>query len=325
MKNKLITTLLLLLLVGCSKGYNFIAQEEDIVYEYTGNPIEIKLEDLVEDFTGTEEQMSAIAVSNSEGTNLLEGSNVGIFYIQEIDVYTVVLNEGKAEKKLEIEVKDTTKPTIKTKDNYKFQVGDKIKYDIKAEDADEVEIKIEPELTSDKAGTFDVKVVATDKSGNESTADIKVIIEDIPTLDKFSQSEKYQMSIAVLFNYDASMSIKPIQHDYDEFTNGPKSLYIPKPNIINGKIETQFCYSLACSGMGTYTLIIENNGDMRHNIRKPKGDGFDTDIGPGQIPYEFNENGTLVEEEIVEDWGNLFDRNYKNVKENVSLPSYWFN
>ena len=88
----------------------------------------------------------------------------------------------ESEKTIEIVIEDKEKPVIKGVTNKEITIGDKINLQdgITATDnADEkVEIKIEGTVDNKKAGKYNIKVIASDKSGNTENATFTVTVKE---------------------------------------------------------------------------------------------------------------------------------------------------
>ena len=86
------------------------------------------------------------------------------------------------EKTIEIVIEDQEKPVIKGVTNKEITVGDKINLQdgITATDNvdEKVEIKIEGTVDNKKAGKYNIKVIASDKSGNTENATFTVTVKE---------------------------------------------------------------------------------------------------------------------------------------------------
>ena len=86
------------------------------------------------------------------------------------------------EKTIEIVIEDQEKPVIKGVTNKEITVGDKINLQdgITATDNvdEKVEIKIEGTVNNKKAGKYNIKVIASDKSGNTENATFTVTVKE---------------------------------------------------------------------------------------------------------------------------------------------------
>ena len=88
----------------------------------------------------------------------------------------------ESEKTIEIVIEDQEKPVIKGVTNKEITVGDKINLQdgITATDNvdEKVEIKIEGTVDNKKAGKYNIKVIASDKSGNTENATFTVTVKE---------------------------------------------------------------------------------------------------------------------------------------------------
>lgn len=85
----------------------------------------------------------------------------------------------------EVEYTDTTAPTITKGNDVSLFVGDtfdKNNLGISAKDDldEEIELSLDSNVDTKKAGAYSVKITATDKSGNTSTDEVKVLIKVKP-------------------------------------------------------------------------------------------------------------------------------------------------
>ncbi len=142
----------------------------------------------------------------------------------------VTFTDGKIEttKEIKIAIKDTKKPIIElNKKEIKIQVGDKldIKKNIKkVSDPVDGELKYSDKeikengymidngkLDLDKAGTYEVKVIAYDKNKNKSETTFKVIVEKKKETPKQESSEVSEPS-----NQQVSQNTNAGQNSYQE-------------------------------------------------------------------------------------------------------------
>ena len=91
----------------------------------------------------------------------------------------------KVSKELKLKVEDTKSPEITGYKDKTITVGDKIdlKSGIKASDLvdGELEFKIDGTVDTKKAGTYKIKIIATDKNGNETTKEFTVTVKEKKT------------------------------------------------------------------------------------------------------------------------------------------------
>lgn len=93
--------------------------------------------------------------------------------------YDFVIKYDDLETPFVLKVKDTTAPEFtKFEESISLSEGESFNIDdyFTAEDLSEVEIKTEGDYDVNKAGTYNIKVIAKDESGNESTKDLSIVI-----------------------------------------------------------------------------------------------------------------------------------------------------
>ena len=118
--------------------------------------------------------------------------NVKIKNIYTYSITNFVKKDIENEKTLEIIIEDKEKPIITGASDKEITVGDDINLQegIKATDNidGEVEVKIEGTVDNQKPGSYSVKVVASDKSGNIEEATFTVTVKEEPKVNTSTSS-----------------------------------------------------------------------------------------------------------------------------------------
>lgn len=100
--------------------------------------------------------------------------------ILNVGTYEFILSHKNEVENIKITVEDTTKPEFKDfKDKFEITEGDIFSFNDKftAEDLSKVDIKIDGEYDTTKAGNYTVKVTATDEFGNAEEKEATLVVK----------------------------------------------------------------------------------------------------------------------------------------------------
>ena len=176
---------IIVFLAGCQvkekKGNITFIKDEKIEYSH-----DFKISDLIEKVDGytrkdfkINEDDSIIELPNGK-TVAINTTNKKI----ELDTIKFTFRYVNQNFNKEVLIQDTTAPEIKCEDTYKVLIHNKyfqLEHLIQVEDnftnEDDIEIYYNGSYDVDKAGTYDIEVIAYDKKKNKSIRKIKVIIE----------------------------------------------------------------------------------------------------------------------------------------------------
>ena len=171
MKKKLLIFLLLVLILCIVIGILLYKKNTKLEYKDT---ISINIGDKIpsiNDYTNNDK------VSKINWNNLNIEDNTCYYS----GTYTGSFTYKKESHTVKLEVIDNKEPTIEIEDittDYGKEVDIKSKVKTTDNSKDEITINIEGDYNFKKAGTYNLKVIAKDKSNNESTKDFKLIVKE---------------------------------------------------------------------------------------------------------------------------------------------------
>ena len=180
MKKLIIMIMCLTLIVGCGKKETTEVKEEPEKVQ-----ISVELEDVEVEVNGeVTNTQGVINVFNGEIVSQEEKVDTSVLGEKIITIIAKDLDGEEKEFSYKVKVVDTTPPVITYKESLSTTVGTKIDLlkNVSAKDnsGEKIKVTVEGKYDFDKTGTYKLKYVAKDSSGNETIKDFTLTVKEKP-------------------------------------------------------------------------------------------------------------------------------------------------